>query len=108
MGFHIDLEYCCGNLESLGLFDQDVIQIEKCCTGMDEAAECHDDDHIIKEMEHKDFNSSSSLRLLSSPQFEVPGFSLAYLEDEENEVPLILEEHWLGAPPSILYQQFLC
>ncbi len=109
-GFHVDLEYCCGNLESFGLFDHLNLVVEDCCEGEPIHDDCMDEDHVVKEMEAQELISLASFKLEQIPSFDIsPVLScIKYaVFSTTNSLPKS-DVHYLPPPDVASLQRFLC
>lgn len=109
-GFHLDLEYCCGNLERIGLFDNLSIGLEDCCEGEPIHDGCMDSDHVVKEMEAQEFLSFATLKFDKLPSFELPTFLVLSQPQVAAEVQILQIQfaHSLPPPDLVMLQTFLC
>ena len=108
MGFHLDLEYCCGYIEKIGLFDKLELQLDECCIEK-KTDDCMHNDHVVKAFELHDYQVATQFQVGNTPSFILPlvieNYAVASFETEEGHIPYVE----INPPPrNILHQVFLC
>lgn len=108
MGFHLDVEYCCGNIEKIGLSDKLELKVDECCIEK-KTEDCKHNDHVIKAFELYDYQIATQFQLGNAPTFMLP---LAYEKIEASSLDIDLAYIpyvEINPPPrNILHQVFLC
>ncbi|MFY0644195.1 MAG: hypothetical protein JXR19_06990 [Bacteroidia bacterium] len=109
-GFHIDLEYCCGNLEKLGLFDHLSIELDDCCPEEKrESHDCMENDHVVKSMESQDLQSITKVTIQKMPYSKVANVIAPLKNQWKSNAYTTIGENQLHPPPILILQQrFLC
>ena len=106
-GIHLDLEYCCGEIESISLFCTLDLEIDECCGDMKSDA-CSHSEEIISQQQLPEFQMTSSLNMepVSLP-LERP-ISVIHLEVIAPETHTQYTKDIGLPPPRVRFQQFLC
>jgi hypothetical protein len=112
IGFHFDLTYCCGNLETIGILHDVHLELEDCCEGrdmMEQMQDCMDEVEIITSPSYSVFTSSVKPTV---DVLTIPVVHYFFIEKEETCEALTFDaNNDLKPPPPELYiqhQSFLC
>ena len=112
VGFHFDLTYCCGNLETIGLNYTLHLEVEDCCEGrdmMEQMEDCMDEVEIITSPSYSVFTSSIQ------PSADIIAIPVVFRFWISKKVAIqprsFIQSLALESPPPELYiqhQSFLC
>jgi hypothetical protein len=108
LGFHFQLEYCCGNLEELNLVKTVSIEVDECC-GDQKTDDCTHTEEWVNQVEFADFQVTQVLQLSSprimrsfqnTPKIELNLLEISAYVDQREAVPI-------GPDILVSFQQFL-
>lgn len=108
IGLHLDLTYCCGQLDNIGISHQTAVSVSDCCT-VSTGKSCDTNVEVIMPQQLLVLTTIEAIDFPSLTTIELP--YLGFQNCKTNQLGFAdqpLTEEWRDPPSQALFQVFLC
>lgn len=108
VGVHLDLTYCCGQLDNIGISHQAAVSVSDCCT-ISTGKSCDTNVELIMPQQLLDVATADALDFPALTINELPYLGFQHsMATAHRSVASPRTAEWRGPPSQALFQVFLC